>query len=47
MTHGLLPDEAQTIISLVLSVVALSIVLHGLSTQPLLRRYERSRAVAD
>ena len=47
VTHGLLPDEAQTIISLVLSVVALSIVLHGLSTQPLLRRYERSRAVAD
>ncbi len=47
VTHGLLPDEVQTIISLVLSVVALSIVLHGLSTQPLLRRYERSRAVAD
>jgi len=47
VTHGLLPDEAQTIIGLVLSVVALSIVLHGLSTQPLLRRYERSRAAAD
>ncbi len=47
VTHGLLPDEAQTIIGLVLSVVALSIVLHGLSTQPLLRRYERSRGAAD
>ncbi|WP_404395970.1 sodium:proton antiporter [Stutzerimonas chloritidismutans] len=47
VTHGLLPDEAHTIIGLVLSVVALSIVLHGLSTQPLLRRYERSRAAAD
>jgi NhaP-type Na+/H+ or K+/H+ antiporter len=42
-----MPDEAHTIIGLVLSVVALSIVLHGLSTQPLLRRYERSRAAAD
>lgn len=47
VTHGLLPDEAQTIIGMVLSVVALSIVLHGLSTQPLLRRYERSRGAAD
>ncbi|RRV05875.1 sodium:proton antiporter [Stutzerimonas xanthomarina] len=47
VTHGLMPDEAQTIIGLVLSVVALSIVLHGLSTQPLLRRYERSRGAAD
>ncbi len=47
VTHGLMPDEAHTIIGLVLSVVALSIVLHGLSTQPLLRRYERSRAAAD
>ena len=44
VTHGLLPDEAQTTAGLVLSVVALSILLHGLSTQPLLRRYERSRA---
>ena len=43
VTHGLLPDEAESIISLVISVVALSIVVHGLTTQPLLRRYERSR----
>jgi sodium/hydrogen antiporter len=34
------------IISLVISVVALSILIHGLSTQPLLRRYERSRGQA-
>jgi len=27
-------------------VVALSILIHGLSTQPLLRRYERSRGQA-
>ncbi|MCQ4318259.1 sodium:proton antiporter [Stutzerimonas zhaodongensis] len=43
VTHGLLPDEAEAIIQLVISVVVLSIVIHGLSTQPLLRRYERSR----
>ncbi|MBU1300504.1 MAG: cation:proton antiporter, partial [Gammaproteobacteria bacterium] len=43
VTHGLLPEEAEAIIPLVISVVVLSIVAHGLSTQPLLRRYERSR----
>lgn len=43
VTHGLLPDEADDLVSLVISVVVLSIVIHGLSTQPLLRRYERSR----
>lgn len=43
VTHGLLPEETETIIPLVISVVALSILIHGLSTQPLLRRYERSR----
>ena len=43
VTHGLLPDEAEVLISLVISVVVLSIVIHGLSTQPLLHRYERSR----
>ncbi len=43
VTHGLLPDEAGDIIQLVISVVVLSIVAHGLTTQPLLRRYERSR----
>jgi NhaP-type Na+/H+ or K+/H+ antiporter len=43
ITHGLLPDEADLVIALVLSVVALSIVIHGLSAQPLLRRYAASR----
>ncbi|MCQ4259662.1 cation:proton antiporter [Stutzerimonas stutzeri] len=43
VTHGLLPDETEDIIQLVISVVVLSIVIHGLSTQPLLRLYERSR----
>jgi NhaP-type Na+/H+ or K+/H+ antiporter len=43
VTHGLLPDEADQVIRLVIPVVALSILIHGLSTQPLLRRYERNR----
>ncbi|NKQ12901.1 cation:proton antiporter [Pseudomonas sp. SST3] len=43
VTHGLLPGEAEQVIQLVIPVVALSILIHGLSTQPLLRRYERSR----
>ncbi len=46
VTHGLLPSETEALISLVISVVVLSIVVHGLSTQPLLRRYERSRGDA-
>ncbi|TLX57727.1 sodium:proton antiporter [Stutzerimonas nosocomialis] len=43
ITHGLLPAETDDLIPLVLSVVALSILIHGLSTQPLLSRYERRR----
>lgn len=40
LNHGLLPILAAQSISLVLSVVALSILLHGLSVQPLLAKYE-------
>lgn len=40
LNHGLLPTLAAQSINLVLSVVALSILLHGLSVQPLLARYE-------
>ncbi|WP_404943590.1 cation:proton antiporter [Pseudomonas sp. NY8938] len=40
LNHGLLPALAAQSISLVLSVVALSILLHGLSVQPLLAKYE-------
>ncbi|ENB9665188.1 MULTISPECIES: cation:proton antiporter [Pseudomonas] len=40
LNHGLLPTFAAQSISLVLSVVALSILLHGLSVQPLLAKYE-------
>ncbi len=42
LTHGLAKDTVQTIVALTLSVVALSILLHGISIQPLLERYERS-----
>jgi NhaP-type Na+/H+ or K+/H+ antiporter len=42
LSHGLPMDSVQTTISLTLSVVALSILLHGISIQPLLERYERS-----
>ena len=40
VNHGLLPSDAALSTNLVLSVVALSILLHGLSVQPLLARYE-------
>lgn len=40
VNHGLLPAAAVESTNLVLSVVALSILLHGLSVQPLLARYE-------
>jgi NhaP-type Na+/H+ or K+/H+ antiporter len=33
--------------NLTLSVVALSIMVHGISTQPLLARYERRKAVTS
>lgn len=42
--HGLPKDVAHASIGLTLSVVALSILLHGVSIQPLLERYERSIA---
>ncbi|QKZ03931.1 cation:proton antiporter [Pseudomonas eucalypticola] len=41
IAHGLPADLQHTAISLTLSVVALSILLHGISTQPLLDHYER------
>ena len=42
LDHGLPKDTVSPIINLTLSVVALSILLHGISIQPLLERYERS-----
>lgn len=46
LTHGLPQDVTHTAIGLTLSVVALSILLHGVSIQPLLERYERRWAGA-
>ncbi|MNR65577.1 hypothetical protein D3C85_1886800 [compost metagenome] len=43
LNQGLSPGLATVCINLTLSVVAMSIVLHGLSTQPLLAHYEASR----
>jgi NhaP-type Na+/H+ or K+/H+ antiporter len=42
LAHGLPEESVKTTVSLTLSVVALSILLHGISIQPLLERYERS-----
>lgn len=41
LNHGLDPRVAAVSTNFTLSVVALSILLHGLSTQPLLVGYER------
>jgi NhaP-type Na+/H+ or K+/H+ antiporter len=43
--HGLAPDVARPLVDLTLTVVAASIVVHGVSVTPLMRRYrERSEA---
>ncbi|MCF5612455.1 sodium:proton antiporter, partial [Pseudomonas syringae] len=44
LSHGLADDVGDVVIGMTLSVVALSILLHGISIQPLLERYERSAA---
>lgn len=41
--HGLPPDLARTLVSLTLTVIALSILVHGVSVTPLLQRYGRAR----
>ncbi|MNK91004.1 potassium/proton antiporter [compost metagenome] len=41
LNHDLPPAVAAVCTDLTLSVVALSILLHGISTQPMLARYER------
>ncbi|MNO58691.1 potassium/proton antiporter [compost metagenome] len=41
LNHGLTPPMATLCTDLTLSVVALSILLHGVSTQPMLTQYER------
>lgn len=47
LTHGLPAGDVNAVISLTLSVVALSILMHGVSIQPLLERYERSRVEGE
>jgi NhaP-type Na+/H+ or K+/H+ antiporter len=41
ITHDLQPDVAQTLAALTLSVVAVSVLVHGVSVTPLMTRYER------
>jgi len=43
LNHDLPPDVAQLCINLTLSVVALSILVHGVTTQPTLAWYERRK----
>ncbi|MGI8702949.1 MAG: cation:proton antiporter [Candidatus Limnocylindrales bacterium] len=41
ITHDLQADVAQTLATLTLSVVAVSVLVHGVSVTPLMTRYER------
>jgi sodium/hydrogen antiporter len=41
--HGLAPEEAETMTALVLSVIVVSIVVHGISVTPLMAFYERRK----
>ncbi|NBA98031.1 sodium:proton antiporter [Pseudomonas sp. R5(2019)] len=43
LNHGLTPATATDCMNLTLSVVTLSVLVHGLSTQPMLAYYERHR----
>jgi len=45
LNHGLEPSVAVLCTNLTLSVVALSILVHGISTQPILARYERRKTL--
>jgi NhaP-type Na+/H+ or K+/H+ antiporter len=42
LSHGLTGPAGETAVSLTMSVVAMSIILHGATAQPLLNRYEES-----
>jgi NhaP-type Na+/H+ or K+/H+ antiporter len=42
--HGLDPALAEQIAGLALSAVAASVVVHGISVTPLMRRYQRQQA---
>jgi len=47
VNKGLAEPTARTFVDLVLCVIATSVVLHGISVTPLMKRYEASRALAD
>jgi len=47
LQHGLQPEFAQPLTALTLGIVAVSIVVHGISVTPLMNRYARSRATLD
>jgi NhaP-type Na+/H+ or K+/H+ antiporter len=47
ITHDLQADVARTLAMLTLSVVAASILVHGISVTPLMRRYERQQVESD
>lgn len=44
LNHGLIGTSSAVAVNLTLSVIALSVMVHGLSTQPLLVWYERRAA---
>lgn len=45
LTHGWQGAEADHVLGLVVGVIAASILVHGVSVTPLMRAYERHRAV--
>lgn len=47
LRHGLEPGLARTLTSLTLWTVATSIVVHGLTAQPLMRRYQARRTLGQ
>ncbi|KQN48644.1 sodium:proton antiporter [Pseudomonas sp. Leaf48] len=47
VNHGLDPSVAALCTNLTLSVVALSILVHGISTQPILARYEQRKSLTS
>jgi NhaP-type Na+/H+ or K+/H+ antiporter len=44
LNHGVQGALAQQLVPLVLTVVAVSIIVHGISVTPLMQRYERKHA---
>lgn len=44
LSHGVEESLARRLVPLVLTVVAISILVHGISVTPLMQRYERSRS---